>query len=45
MKYEKPRLEVVLTKGTDVITLSIDPSEGGTYPGLPGLDERIIDKW
>ncbi len=31
-------------KEIDVITLSIDPSEGGTYPGLPGLNERIIDK-
>ncbi len=38
MKYEKPRLEVVLTEETNVITLSTDPGEGGTYPGLPGLD-------
>lgn len=38
MRYEKPRLELVLTEKTDVITLSVDPGEGGAYPGLPGLD-------
>ena len=38
MKYEKPKLEVVLMKETDIITLSKDENEGGAYPGLPGLD-------